>query len=217
MTTDQRDTSATDPKPDHHANQPAPAQRTPAKRKARQLAKHLRGEHPDYAYLKEVFRHLRDELGVEVTTAPAKLPYVPSQESGANRGRRSYERGWPVIPVPVSCSLSTGCGLASPPWTPALTPSSALPPTVCPALPIHVDPPSGDLDVGFIGEPLVARGVSAGPGRVDHQGREALYPAVDRDVGQASFTYHEVTSMNTARTATPCACGGLTRHAGSGS
>ena len=30
--------------------------RTPAKRKARQLAKHLRGERPDYAYLKEVFR-----------------------------------------------------------------------------------------------------------------------------------------------------------------
>ena len=33
----------------------APPKRTPAKREARQLAKHLRGERPDYAYLKEVF------------------------------------------------------------------------------------------------------------------------------------------------------------------
>jgi hypothetical protein len=53
--------------------------RTPARSKARQLAKYLRGERPDYAYLKEVFRHLRDELGVEVTRAPKKLPYVPTE------------------------------------------------------------------------------------------------------------------------------------------
>jgi integrase/recombinase XerD len=53
--------------------------RTPARRKARQLAKYLRGERPDYAYLKDVFRHLRDELGVEVTRAPRKLPYVPTE------------------------------------------------------------------------------------------------------------------------------------------
>ena len=39
-----------------------PRPRTPAKRKARELAKHLRGERPDYTYLKEVFRHLRAEL-----------------------------------------------------------------------------------------------------------------------------------------------------------
>jgi len=54
---------------------PGPA-RTPARRKARQLAKYLRAERPDYAYLKEVFRHLREELGVEVARAPKKLPYV---------------------------------------------------------------------------------------------------------------------------------------------
>ena len=57
---------------------PGPA-RTPARRKARQLAKYLRAERPDYAYLKEVFRHLREELGVEVTRAPKKLPYVPTE------------------------------------------------------------------------------------------------------------------------------------------
>jgi len=57
---------------------PGPA-RTPARRKARQLAKYLRAERPDYAYLKEVFRHLREELAVEVARAPKKLPYVPTE------------------------------------------------------------------------------------------------------------------------------------------
>jgi integrase/recombinase XerD len=68
----------------------APAQRTPARRKARQLARHLRGERPDYAYLKEVFRHLRDELGVEVATTAKKLPYVPAEAEI----RRYYQTVW---------------------------------------------------------------------------------------------------------------------------
>jgi TnpA family transposase/integrase len=58
---------------------PPGLQRTPARRKARQLARHLRAERPDYAYLKEVFRHLREELGIEVARAPRKLPYVPTE------------------------------------------------------------------------------------------------------------------------------------------
>jgi hypothetical protein len=45
---------------------PAETKRTPARVKACQLAKYLRAERPDYIYLKEVFRHLRAELGVEV-------------------------------------------------------------------------------------------------------------------------------------------------------
>jgi len=36
---------------------PASPKRTPARQKARQLAKHLQAERPDYIYLKEVFRH----------------------------------------------------------------------------------------------------------------------------------------------------------------
>lgn len=68
----------------------APAARTPAKRKARQLAKHLRGERPDYAYLKEVFRHLRAELDVEVARQPKTLPYVPTEDEL----RRYYHTVW---------------------------------------------------------------------------------------------------------------------------
>jgi hypothetical protein len=36
--------------------------RTPARTKAKELAKLLRAERPDYAYLKQVFRELRKEL-----------------------------------------------------------------------------------------------------------------------------------------------------------
>ena len=68
----------------------AAPRRTPAKRKARQLARHLRGERPDYAYLKEVFRHLRAELDVEVQRQPKKLPYVPTEAEI----RRYYEAVW---------------------------------------------------------------------------------------------------------------------------
>lgn len=67
----------------------APA-RTPAKQKARQLAKHLRDERPDYLYLKEVFRHLRAELGIAVDRAPKRLPVVPTEAEI----RRFYETVW---------------------------------------------------------------------------------------------------------------------------
>ncbi len=69
---------------------PTSARRTPARQKARQLAKHLRGERPDYIYLKEVFRHLRTELDVEVQREPKRLPYVPTEAEI----RRYYETVW---------------------------------------------------------------------------------------------------------------------------
>jgi integrase/recombinase XerD len=68
---------------------PAP-RRVPAKRKARELTKHLRGERPDYAYLKEVFRHLRAELDVQITSVPKRLPYVPTEAEI----RAFYEAVW---------------------------------------------------------------------------------------------------------------------------
>ena len=59
-------------------------QLAPARRTARKLARHLRGERPDYACLKEVFRYLREELGVEVTRTPKKLPYGRRTSLSAN-------------------------------------------------------------------------------------------------------------------------------------
>jgi len=54
--------------------------RTPARKKAKELAKYLRGERPDYLYMKELFRHLREELEIKVPRQPQKLPYVPTEE-----------------------------------------------------------------------------------------------------------------------------------------
>ncbi len=54
-------------------------ERTPAKQKARELAKYLRRERPDYAYLKRVFYHLRTELEIAVPKAPQHLPAVLSE------------------------------------------------------------------------------------------------------------------------------------------
>ena len=65
-------------------------QRTPARTKARQLARHLRGEHPDDAYLRQVFRYLRAELAVEHPRTPKRLPQVPSEEEV----RRYYQAVW---------------------------------------------------------------------------------------------------------------------------
>lgn len=54
--------------------------RTSPKEKAKQFAKTLRKENPDYNYLREIFRHLRKELSVEVEHNNKKLPYVPTEE-----------------------------------------------------------------------------------------------------------------------------------------
>lgn len=64
--------------------------RTPAKKKAQELAKLLRHEHPDYTYLKNVFRHLRTELEIPIPAAVKRLPHVPTE----SEIRRYYEAVW---------------------------------------------------------------------------------------------------------------------------
>jgi integrase/recombinase XerD len=65
-------------------------QRTPALKKAKELAKFLRSERPDYNYLKSVFRYLRAELEIEVPKGEKKLPDVPTEEEI----RRYYQAVW---------------------------------------------------------------------------------------------------------------------------
>ena len=64
--------------------------RTPVRQKAKLLAKYLKKEHPDYDYLRQLFRHLRKELSVEVIRESKKLPYVPTEEEI----RKYYEAVW---------------------------------------------------------------------------------------------------------------------------
>jgi integrase/recombinase XerD len=54
--------------------------RTPVRKKAKELAKSLRAEQPDYPYLKSLFRELRKELDIEIPRASARLPEVSSEE-----------------------------------------------------------------------------------------------------------------------------------------
>lgn len=54
--------------------------RTPVRKKAKQMAKLLKIEYPDYNYLRELFRHLRKELEVKVVHNKGRLPYVPTEE-----------------------------------------------------------------------------------------------------------------------------------------
>jgi integrase/recombinase XerD len=54
--------------------------RTPVREKARQFAKILTRENPDYNYLRELFRHIRFELGIEPDKLSKTLPYVPTEE-----------------------------------------------------------------------------------------------------------------------------------------
>lgn len=64
--------------------------RTSAKKKAKELAKYLRGERPDYYYLKNVFQELRNELEIKVPGNSKKLPYVPNEEEM----KRYYDEVW---------------------------------------------------------------------------------------------------------------------------
>jgi integrase/recombinase XerD len=55
--------------------------RTPVREKAMQLSKLLKKEQPDYNYLLQLFRHIRENLGVKADVGPPKkLPYVPTED-----------------------------------------------------------------------------------------------------------------------------------------
>ena len=64
--------------------------RTPPKKKAKELAKYFRAERADYSYLKSVFRALREELEISVPRAPQRLPEVPTEEELS----RFYQAVW---------------------------------------------------------------------------------------------------------------------------
>jgi len=64
--------------------------RTPVKQKAKQFAKLLRKENPDYNYIRELFRNLRKELEISAVKGNKKLPYVPTEEEI----RKYYDAVW---------------------------------------------------------------------------------------------------------------------------
>lgn len=63
---------------------PDELQRTLPQKKAKELSKYIRGEKPDYNYLKSVFKYLRKELEIDVPRSTRKLPYVPTEDEIKN-------------------------------------------------------------------------------------------------------------------------------------
>ncbi len=57
-----------------------PTTRTPVREKAKQFAKLLVKDNPDYNYLRQIFCHLRSELEIKPDKKPKTLPYVPTEE-----------------------------------------------------------------------------------------------------------------------------------------
>lgn len=64
--------------------------RTPPSKMAKQLTKYLRPQRPNYNYLRDLFRHLRKELDVPVTTNQKRLPVIPTEEEI----KKYYEAVW---------------------------------------------------------------------------------------------------------------------------
>lgn len=54
--------------------------RTPTKDIVKKVSKILRNERPDYIYLRDLFKKIREEFNVVVTTQTRRLPYVPTEE-----------------------------------------------------------------------------------------------------------------------------------------
>ena len=64
--------------------------RTPTKEVVKKISKILRSERPDYIYLRDLFKKIREEFDIVVTTQVKKLPYVPTEDEL----RRYYNVVW---------------------------------------------------------------------------------------------------------------------------
>ena len=54
--------------------------RTPTKEIVKKISKILRDERPDYIYLRDLFKKIREEFDIVVTKQTKRLPYVPTEE-----------------------------------------------------------------------------------------------------------------------------------------
>ena len=64
--------------------------RTPTKEIVKKIAKILRDERPDYIYLRDLFKKVKEEFNIKIETQNKRLPYVPTEEEL----KRYYEVVW---------------------------------------------------------------------------------------------------------------------------
>ena len=63
---------------------------TSAKKMAGRIAKLIAPENPNYDYIRDLFRYVRQDLNIPVTTLPKRLPYVPTEQEI----RQFYKAVW---------------------------------------------------------------------------------------------------------------------------
>ena len=61
-----------------------------AKKMAKKISKLIKPQNPNYDYIRDIFRFVRQELNVPVTTTTKKLPYVPTEDEI----RKFYKAVW---------------------------------------------------------------------------------------------------------------------------
>ena len=84
-------------------------ERTPVREKAKQFARSLKKEQPDYNYLREIFRHIRRELDIRIDSDyTKKLPYVPTEEEISKYYQAVWKSGNMTNVVIVKTFLYTG-------------------------------------------------------------------------------------------------------------
>jgi integrase/recombinase XerD len=64
--------------------------RTPTKEIVKKISKILRDERPDYTYMRDLFRKVREDLEIETLRKAKSLPYVPTEEEL----KKYYEVVW---------------------------------------------------------------------------------------------------------------------------
>ena len=61
-----------------------------AKKMAKKISKIIKPQNPNYDYIRNVFRFVRQELNIPVTTTTKKLPHVPTEDEI----RKFYKAVW---------------------------------------------------------------------------------------------------------------------------
>ena len=64
--------------------------RTPTKEIVKKIAKILRDERPDYIYLRDLFKKIKQEFDIKIEVQNKRLPYVPTEEEL----KRYYDIVW---------------------------------------------------------------------------------------------------------------------------
>jgi integrase/recombinase XerD len=79
-----------------------------AKKMARKVSSLLKTQSPNYDYLRDVFRFVRENLNIEVTTTPTRLPYVPTEDEIRLFYKTVWESNDIILMLIVKVLLYTG-------------------------------------------------------------------------------------------------------------